>query len=54
MDKKKKFTVFRTEEDECLCHACAMIIFKQGKKIPLGEKVTEIKECVICGYKINR
>lgn len=54
MDKKKKqIVVFRTEENESLCHACALVVFKGGRQIPLGEKVTVRKKCGICGHIIK-
>lgn len=54
MKKKEEIVIYKTDDKECLCHACALIIFKTGKEIPQGEKVTGNKKCDICGYKIRR
>ncbi len=54
MSKKKEIIVYYTEDDECLCHACALVVFKHGKKIPQGQKVRGPKKCHICGYKIDK
>jgi hypothetical protein len=54
MKKKKEIVIFSTEDNECLCHACALVIFKNNNKIPKGKRVTEEKKCDICGYIINR